>query len=194
MYQDKTLVCKDCGKEVISPKTIKHIANLFREHGPNVWYEWDEKDLMPEGFKCECGCTEFKKETDIMDVWFDSGSTHESVLAERGFFDAELLKNLRQPGCILQGHPDMKTMKGIDMSAGSAAEANEPEFKRGYEVDATPDANLDLCVFCGICAKACPQDAVSVDRENKTWVVDEDKCIHCAICAYKCPKKCIDMK
>ncbi len=84
--------------------------------------------------------------------------------------------------------------KCIDMSASSAAEANEPEFKRGYDLEATPDANLDLCVFCGICAKACPQDAVSVDRENKTWVVDEDKCIHCAICAYKCPKKCIDMK
>ena len=75
--------CKDCGKEVISPKTIKHIANLFREHGPNVWYEWDEKDLMPEGIVCECGCNEFKKETDIMDVWFDSGSSHAAVLDER---------------------------------------------------------------------------------------------------------------
>ena len=84
--------------------------------------------------------------------------------------------------------------KCIDMSASSAAEANEPEFKRGYDMDATPDANLDLCVFCGICGKACPQDAIIVDRENKTWTVDEDKCIHCAICAYKCPKKCIDMK
>ena len=75
--------CKECGKEVISPKTIKHIANLFREHGPNVWYEWDEKDLMPEGIVCECGCSEFKKETDIMDVWFDSGSSHAAVLDER---------------------------------------------------------------------------------------------------------------
>lgn len=84
--------------------------------------------------------------------------------------------------------------KCIDMSAGSAAEANEPEFKRGYEVDATPEADTDLCVFCGICQKACPQDAITVDRENKTWVIDEDKCIHCAICAYKCPKKCIDMR
>ncbi len=45
---------------------------------------------MPEGAKCSCGCTEFKKETDIMDVWFDSGSTHESVLAERGLPEANL--------------------------------------------------------------------------------------------------------
>ena len=49
-----------------------------------------EKELMPEGAKCSCGCTEFKKETDIMDVWFDSGSTHESVLAERGLPPADL--------------------------------------------------------------------------------------------------------
>ena len=84
--------------------------------------------------------------------------------------------------------------KCIDMSAGSATEANEPEFKLGYDADAFPAADLDHCVFCGICAKVCPQDAVTVDRENKTWTVDEDKCIHCAICAYKCPKKCIDIK
>ena len=49
-----------------------------------------EKELMLEGAKCECGCTEFVKETDIMDVWFDSGSTHESVLAQRGLPEADL--------------------------------------------------------------------------------------------------------
>ena len=50
-----------------------------------------EEELMPEGCKCEnCGGTEFKKETDIMDVWFDSGSTHESVVAERGLPEADL--------------------------------------------------------------------------------------------------------
>ena len=49
------------------------------------------KELMPNGCKCsECGSTEFKKETDIMDVWFDSGSTHESVLAERGLPEANM--------------------------------------------------------------------------------------------------------
>lgn len=75
--------CKDCGKEVISKETIKYIADLIRKHGPNIWYEWDEYKLMPEGITCECGCKEFKKETDIMDVWFDSGSSHAAVLDER---------------------------------------------------------------------------------------------------------------
>ncbi len=76
--------CKDCGKEVITPETIAKVAEIFREKGADAWYEMEAKDLMPEGFKCsECGCLEFKKETDIMDVWFDSGSSHAAVLDER---------------------------------------------------------------------------------------------------------------
>lgn len=76
--------CKDCGKEIISPKTIKFISDTFRKEGPNVWYEWDEEKLMPEDTVCpNCGGKHFKKETDIMDVWFDSGSSHAAVLEQR---------------------------------------------------------------------------------------------------------------
>ncbi|MBQ1183193.1 MAG: isoleucine--tRNA ligase [Clostridia bacterium] len=75
--------CKDCGKEAITPETIAKVVAVFREKGADAWYELSEKDLMPEGFKCECGCTEFKKETDIMDVWFDSGVSHAAVMDER---------------------------------------------------------------------------------------------------------------
>ena len=83
--------CKECEKEYVTPESLEKIQNLVREHGTNIWYELSEKELMPEGAKCsECGCTEFKKETDIMDVWFDSGSTHESVLAERGLPEADM--------------------------------------------------------------------------------------------------------
>ncbi len=78
--------CKDCGKEVINPETIKKIAAIFREKGADAWYELEAAELMPEGIKCsECGSTEFKKETDIMDVWFDSGSSHAAVLDERDY-------------------------------------------------------------------------------------------------------------
>ena len=76
--------CKDCGKEYITEESIEKIKKLFKEKGSNAWWDLTEKELMPEGAKCECGCTEFKKESDIMDVWFDSGSTHQSVLVERG--------------------------------------------------------------------------------------------------------------
>ncbi|MBO8155313.1 MAG: isoleucine--tRNA ligase [Bacillaceae bacterium] len=72
------------GEPIITDETIEHVSNLFREHGSNVWFEWDAKDLLPEGFTHPSSPNgKFTKETDIMDVWFDSGSSHESVLVER---------------------------------------------------------------------------------------------------------------
>ena len=47
------------------------------------------------------------------------------------------------------------------------------------------------CVFCGICAKQCSQNAITVDRTNKIWSIEEEKCIGCGLCIEKCPKKCI---
>lgn len=76
--------CKDCGKEYLTQETIKKVSEIFREKGSNAWFEMTEKELMPEGSKCECGCDEFVKETDIMDVWFDSGTSYLGVLDERG--------------------------------------------------------------------------------------------------------------
>ncbi len=72
--------CKDCKKELINDETIKATAELFRKSGSSSWYETDAADILPKGTKCECGCTEFTKEKDIMDVWFDSGSSHTAVL------------------------------------------------------------------------------------------------------------------
>ncbi len=82
--------CKDCEKEYVTPESLEKVQKIFAEKGSNAWFDMDVKELMPENAKCECGCTEFVKETDIMDVWFDSGSTHESVLAERGLPEANL--------------------------------------------------------------------------------------------------------
>ncbi len=82
--------CKDCEKEYATSESFEKVQKLVAEKGTNVWYDLDEKDLLPDGAKCSCGCTEFIKEKDIMDVWFDSGSTHESVLAERGLPEADL--------------------------------------------------------------------------------------------------------
>ena len=84
--------CKECGKEYATDESFEKVSKIFREKGSNAWFDLDEKELMPEGAVCEnCGCHEFKKETDIMDVWFDSGSTYEGVLVERGLpFPADL--------------------------------------------------------------------------------------------------------
>ncbi len=77
--------CKECGKEYVTDKTIEKLKEIFKEKGSNAWWDLSVQELMQEGAKCEkCGSTEFVKETDIMDVWFDSGSTHQSVLVERG--------------------------------------------------------------------------------------------------------------
>ncbi len=72
------------GEPIITDETIEHVSNLFRKHGSNIWFEWDAKDLLPEGFTSKHSPNgEFRKELDIMDVWFDSGSSHQAVLMER---------------------------------------------------------------------------------------------------------------
>ena len=77
--------CEECGKEYITDESIKKIQAIFREKGSNSWFDLTPEELMPEEATCpECGHTKFKKETDIMDVWFDSGTSHQGVLVERG--------------------------------------------------------------------------------------------------------------
>ena len=72
------------GDSIITEETIARVSELFREHGSNIWFEWDAKELLPEGFVHEGSPNGvFTKETDIMDVWFDSGSSHQGVLDER---------------------------------------------------------------------------------------------------------------
>ena len=75
--------CEKCNKEIINKDTIAKISAIFKEKGSDAWFEMDAKDLLPEGTVCECGCTDFRKEMDIMDVWFDSGSSHSGVLEAR---------------------------------------------------------------------------------------------------------------
>lgn len=72
------------GEPIITDETITNVSKLFAEHGSNIWFEWDAKDLLPEGFTSEHSPNGvFTKESDIMDVWFDSGSSHEAVLLHR---------------------------------------------------------------------------------------------------------------
>ncbi|NEU29445.1 isoleucine--tRNA ligase [bacterium LRH843] len=69
---------------IITDETINHVSNLFREHGSNIWFEWETEQLLPEGFTSEHSPNgTFTREMDIMDVWFDSGSSHQAVLEER---------------------------------------------------------------------------------------------------------------
>ncbi len=76
--------CKDCGKPVSTPESIAHLSALFDEYGSNVWFEREAEGLIPDGFTCpHCGGTHFDKETDTLDGWFDSGSSHYASLYHR---------------------------------------------------------------------------------------------------------------
>jgi isoleucyl-tRNA synthetase len=76
--------CEDCGTHVINDETIEAVSNLFEREGSNAWHTHTAEEILPAGTKCpKCGGTHFRKETDIMDVWFDSGSTHAAVLDKR---------------------------------------------------------------------------------------------------------------
>ncbi|MPY87859.1 MAG: isoleucine--tRNA ligase [Luteitalea sp.] len=76
--------CEGCRDAVLTKALSDHAATLFEQHGADVWYEWPVEQLVPTGFTCsDCGGTRFEPERDILDVWFDSGSSHEAVLATR---------------------------------------------------------------------------------------------------------------
>lgn len=76
--------CKDCGEAHIEREAMMAVADLFEKEGSNAWYNYSAEEILPEGTKCKkCGCTNFEKEKDIMDVWFDSGSSHTAVVKKR---------------------------------------------------------------------------------------------------------------
>ena len=57
-----------------------------------------------------------------------------------------------------------------------------------------PQADTEVCVFCTLCAKKCPQGAITVDRAEKKWELNKDACVSCGLCESNCPEKCISMK
>jgi isoleucyl-tRNA synthetase len=76
--------CRDCNEPLINDGTINKVSDIFRAEGSSAWFAKDVSELLPEGSTCpKCGGKEFRKETDIMDVWFDSGSSHDAVLRGR---------------------------------------------------------------------------------------------------------------
>ncbi|MEW6243050.1 MAG: isoleucine--tRNA ligase [Bacillota bacterium] len=72
------------GHTIANMEVIAHVASIFRKEGSDAWFAREATELLPEGYRCpECGDTHFVKETDTMDVWFDSGTSHAAVLEER---------------------------------------------------------------------------------------------------------------
>ena len=125
--------CKKCGKEIIDNDIMMKVSDIFGQEGSDAWYAHDAEYFLPDGYKCpHCGAAEgFEKETDIMDVWFDSGSTHAAVLKNRDY--------LRRPADVY--------LEGADQYRGwfqsslltSVAGGNGAPFKQivthGWTVD-----------------------------------------------------------
>jgi isoleucyl-tRNA synthetase len=81
--------CRTCDKTVITQEIMDHIAGLVEEHGADIWFTRSEEELLPPGTRCpSCGGERFRKETDILDVWFDSGVSYAAVMESRPYLDS----------------------------------------------------------------------------------------------------------
>ncbi|MCP3742747.1 isoleucine--tRNA ligase [Rossellomorea sp. BNER] len=122
----------ESGEEIITEETINHVSNLFREHGSNVWFEREAKDLLPEGFTHPGSPNgHFTKEQDIMDVWFDSGSSHQAVLEER--------EDLQRPADLyLEGSDQYRGWFNSSLTTGVAVTGKAPYkgvLSHGFALD-----------------------------------------------------------
>ena len=147
------------GTPIMEEETISHVADLFAKYGSNVWFDRDAKDLLPEGYTNEHSPHgKFTKETDIMDVWFDSGSSHQGVLAERdyltypadmylegsdqyrGWFNSSLITSVVCSGqapykaVISQGFTLDKHGKKMSKSMGNVIDPNKVVKQMGAEI------------------------------------------------------------
>lgn len=151
--------CRGCGAEVMTGEILKHVVKLVSEYGADVWFDREPADLMPEGTVCpHCQGTKFTKETNILDVWFDSGVTHAAVLEKwphlrspadmylegsdqhRGWFHSSLLESVgtrgRAPYKTVLTHGFVVDGEGKKMSKslGNTIEPQEIIDKYGAEI------------------------------------------------------------
>ena len=80
------LGCESCGTQLLTAETVRHFRDLFRLRGADAWFSEPVESILPPGATCpKCGGTAFRKEGDILDVWFESGSSHRAVLQEPSY-------------------------------------------------------------------------------------------------------------
>ncbi len=125
--------CSGCEEAVADPKIVDHVADIFAQETADAWYARPESELLPDGYKCEkCGGGDFRKETDILDVWFDSGSSCVAVLETRG-------ETLRFPADVyLEGGDQYRGWFNSSLSCGIAAHDAAPYkqiITHGWVVD-----------------------------------------------------------
>lgn len=151
--------CKDCGKELIDKEIMLRIAEIFEKEGSDSWYTHGAEYFLPEGTVCsECSGNDFEKEKDIMDVWFDSGTSYAAVCCKRpelqfptdlylegadqyrGWFQSSLLTSVAAKGCapykniVTHGWVVDEEGKKQSKSQGNGVEPSEVVNKYGADV------------------------------------------------------------
>jgi isoleucyl-tRNA synthetase len=125
--------CARCNDAVADPAVIDHVADIFEKESGDAWYTRSAKDLLPEGFACKsCGAQEWIKETDILDVWFDSGTSSIAVLENR--------PELRWPADVyIEGGDQFRGWFNSSLMVGIAAHDRAPYdavITHGWTLDA----------------------------------------------------------
>jgi isoleucyl-tRNA synthetase len=125
--------CQKCDEPIADSKIVNHVADIFAKETADAWYNRPESELLPEGFACpKCNSTDFRKETDILDVWFDSGSSCVAVLETRG-------DTLRFPADVyLEGGDQYRGWFNSSLMCGLAAHDESPYrqiITHGWVVD-----------------------------------------------------------
>jgi isoleucyl-tRNA synthetase len=125
--------CSKCSEAVANATVIRHIADIFEKESADAWYKREARELLPEDFSCEkCRATEFTKETDILDVWFDSGSSSIAVLESR--------ENLRWPADLyIEGGDQFRGWFNSSLMVGLAVHDRAPYdtvLTHGWTLDA----------------------------------------------------------
>ena len=81
--------CNECNELIISQEIVDHVSNMVEEFGADAWFNETQENLVPPGTRCpKCGADRFRKETDILDVWFDSGVSYAAVMEKREYLDS----------------------------------------------------------------------------------------------------------
>jgi isoleucyl-tRNA synthetase len=113
------LYCEKCGEAVTSPEFFEKVTALFRREGADAWYEHPISEFISSDLRCKCGCATFRKETDILDVWFDSGCSHLAVLKKR--------PELTWPAAVyLEGHDQHRGWFQSSLLVGTGIEGRAP--------------------------------------------------------------------
>jgi isoleucyl-tRNA synthetase len=171
--------CKACGVEIADAALINRVADFFERESSDAWYKRDAKELLPEDFKCPgCKGTEFTKETDILDVWFDSGSSWVSVFKE---YFADELKEWRPADVYLEGGDQYRGWFNSSLMVSLAAHDRAP-----YRTVSTHGWTLDAQ---GRAMHKSAGNAVSPDEFVKTSGADILR-VWCASSNYQEDMRC----